>query len=75
LSQNFCFSLLSITAAPANMTDPTLQSLGDLTKEVGQMIVILCAVQFQGAVKTKSLSPCPKQLGFFSSRYSNGILI
>jgi hypothetical protein len=33
-------------AAPANMAIPTLQSLGDLTKEDDQMIMILHAVQF-----------------------------
>jgi hypothetical protein len=49
LSQKFYFSFFSIMAAPANMAVPTLQSLGDLTKEDGQMIIILCAVQFQGA--------------------------
>jgi hypothetical protein len=31
------------------MVIPTLQSLGDLTKEDDQMIIILCAVQFQSA--------------------------
>jgi hypothetical protein len=36
-------------AAPTNMTIPTLQSLGDLTKEDDQMIIILRAVQFRGA--------------------------
>ncbi len=35
-------------AAPGNMATPTLQSLGDLTKEDDQMIIILHAVQFQG---------------------------
>jgi hypothetical protein len=30
------------------MTIPTLQSLGDLTKEDDQMIIILRAVQFRG---------------------------
>jgi hypothetical protein len=32
--------------APDNMAVLTLQSLGDLTKEDDQMIIILCAVQF-----------------------------
>jgi hypothetical protein len=36
-------------AAPANMNVPTSQSLGDLTKEDDQMIIILHAVQFRGA--------------------------
>jgi hypothetical protein len=31
-------------ATPANMVIPTLQSLGDLTKEDDQMIIILCTV-------------------------------
>jgi hypothetical protein len=35
-------------AAPTKMTIPTLQSLGDLTKEDDQMIIILRTVQFWG---------------------------
>jgi hypothetical protein len=35
---------------PANMTAPTiLHSVGDLTKEDDQMIIILCSVQFRNA--------------------------
>jgi hypothetical protein len=34
-------------AAPTNMAIPTLQSLGDLTKEDDQMIITLHVVQFQ----------------------------
>jgi hypothetical protein len=58
-------------AAPTNIAILTLQSLGDLTKEDDQMIIILHAVQFQGAYVTISRVQVGISFLLFTTFYYN----
>jgi hypothetical protein len=71
LSQKKKFPPVSVMAAPTNMTIPTLQSLGDLTKEDDQMIIILRAMQFLGAHVAISRAQVEVSFLLFNSFYYN----